>query len=317
MVVDAVVDAFTLTIYTPDQILEMYFGGFAGFANEHRLLAEERFWNSFDDIKYIDDLHIHTKGNVIRQGEIMERNWFIAIHAVYVESKKSSPDEIYEFAGFLFRATTTETETGRRVYEPLPCPETGEALPPYTIVNISKTLTVEHVSPERMMEQLNFNAEQKEWAELLYHIVSEISMETDRLLLEGVSLGNPLPIKWRSAVTSEYGPRIDPIDGSADFHTGIDLKAPEGTDIMVALDGVVVTVVFNDTGYGNHVKINHGNGIETLYGHCSAIFVVEEQEVEQGEVVAAVGNTGKSTGDHLHFELRINGKTVNPRPYLP
>ena len=128
---------------------------------------------------------------------------------------------------------------------------------------------------------------------------------------------SPLGSSWRSMVTSEFGYRSDPIHPtSANFHSGIDLGAPKGTDIQAANGGTVLFVRYKTTGYGYHLAIDHGGGIVTLYGHCSKILVTEGQAVRQGEVIAQVGSTGKSTGNHLHFEVIVDGTPQNPRNYL-
>jgi len=128
---------------------------------------------------------------------------------------------------------------------------------------------------------------------------------------------SPLGENWRSMVTSEFGYRANPTGAGGEGHTGIDLGAPQGTPIRAALDGTVYVVRYSTTGYGYHVMIDHGGGFVTLYGHCSAIDVTEGQTVSAGDVIAAVGSTGRSTGNHLHFEVRTNGQKQNPRSYLP
>ena len=130
--------------------------------------------------------------------------------------------------------------------------------------------------------------------------------------------GSPFPGKnWESAVTSEYGYRNDPVTGEkGEFHTGIDIAYPKGTSISAIGSGKVEKTEYSDTGYGCHVVINHGNGIKTLYGHCSAICVKKGDKVEKGQIIAKVGSTGKSTGPHLHLNVYENGKTVNPIKYL-
>lgn len=99
-------------------------------------------------------------------------------------------------------------------------------------------------------------------------------------------------------------------------HLGIDIAASYGTPIKAAADGTVKTACFNDGGYGYLVVIDHGNGIETYYGHCSKLLVTTGQTVSAGDVIAKVGSTGHSTGNHLHFEVRLNGAQVNPEKYL-
>ena len=98
-------------------------------------------------------------------------------------------------------------------------------------------------------------------------------------------------------------------------HTGLDIAAPAGTPIKAAADGTVTFSGYSG-GYGYVVKMSHGNGIETYYGHCSALYVSAGEKVEAGDIIAAVGSTGNSTGNHLHFEVRVNGNEVNPQNYL-
>lgn len=128
---------------------------------------------------------------------------------------------------------------------------------------------------------------------------------------------SPIGEGWRSVVTSEFGWRKDPFTGKGAGHTGIDLGMPKGTPIRAALTGTVYLVRYTTTGYGYHVMIDHGGGFVTLYAHCSKLLVAEGQQVQAGDIIAEVGSTGRSTGNHLHFEVRINGEKQNPRSYLP
>ena len=98
-------------------------------------------------------------------------------------------------------------------------------------------------------------------------------------------------------------------------HTGLDIAASSGTPIKVVADGTVTGASYNGS-YGNLVKVDHGNGVETWYAHTSKMYVSVGQKVTAGEVIAAVGSTGNSTGAHLHLEIRINGNHVNPQQYL-
>ncbi|MCA1693420.1 MAG: peptidoglycan DD-metalloendopeptidase family protein, partial [Actinobacteria bacterium] len=112
------------------------------------------------------------------------------------------------------------------------------------------------------------------------------------------------------AITSPYGPRW------GRMHTGIDIDGYTGQPIVASKEGTVVLAEYY-SGYGNAVVIDHGGGYATLYGHQSRIAVHNGQHVEQGEIIGYVGCTGSCTGDHLHFEVRINGNPVDPMPYLP
>jgi murein DD-endopeptidase MepM/ murein hydrolase activator NlpD len=128
---------------------------------------------------------------------------------------------------------------------------------------------------------------------------------------------SPLGEGWRDMVASEFGFRRDPFTGEQRMHTGIDLAAPAGTPIRAALPATVCFVRYSNTGYGYHLMLDHGGGFATLYAHCSDIFVSEGQAVNAGDVIAAVGSTGRSSGNHLHFEVIAGGEKQNPRGYLP
>lgn len=127
----------------------------------------------------------------------------------------------------------------------------------------------------------------------------------------------PIGVNWRSVVSSEFGVRKDPITGKPKGHGGIDLAVPTGTAVHCAWDGTIQAVRYSKTGYGYHVIVSHGDGLVTLYAHCSRLLVKEGQQVKAGTVIALSGSTGKSTGPHLHFEVRVNGEQQNPRKYLP
>lgn len=116
-------------------------------------------------------------------------------------------------------------------------------------------------------------------------------------------------------IGSEFGMRFHPILKERRLHAGVDIGAHHGTPIMAAAPGIVISAGYRG-GYGNCVVIDHGGGLSTLYAHCSALFVREGLAVRRGQKIAAVGSTGLSTGPHLHFETRINGKPVNPRTRL-
>ena len=127
---------------------------------------------------------------------------------------------------------------------------------------------------------------------------------------------SPVGANWRNIVTSEFGGRIDPITGQRDGHTGMDLAVPMGTPVRAALPGTVRVATY-DSSYGYYVTIGHENGLITLYAHNSRLLVSPGQVVQAGDVISLSGSTGRSTGPHLHFEVRINGQRTNPRYYLP
>lgn len=128
---------------------------------------------------------------------------------------------------------------------------------------------------------------------------------------------NTLPLRWpvRGRVNSEYGQRRSPWDGRPERHGGLDIGAALGTPIQSPAAATVI-LASGGGGLGKHVKLDHGNGVRSLYGHLSRIDVAAGQRVEKGQVIGLVGSTGRSTGPHLHYEVRVDGERVNPRTFL-
>ncbi|WP_155201907.1 M23 family metallopeptidase [Ruthenibacterium lactatiformans] len=122
------------------------------------------------------------------------------------------------------------------------------------------------------------------------------------------------PLPQTFSISSPFGYREDPFTGKIEYHSGTDIAAPNGTQILAAAAGTVTIANGIDLwggGYGYHIKIDHGNGLETLYAHCSAICVTPGQQVQQGEVIGFVGSTGNSAGNHLHFEVCQDNQSVD------
>lgn len=155
-------------------------------------------------------------------------------------------------------------------------------------------------------------------------LTSDIELRRDRLnelealLLQQSMQKNTLPSASPVQVgynSSSYGWRIDPFTGKEAFHEGLDFTAEVGTPIYAAASGIV-TAAEQTPDYGKIVKIDHGSGIETRYAHTSLMLVKVGDRVEKGQLIAQVGNTGRSTGAHLHFEVRLNGAALDPRKYI-
>ena len=139
--------------------------------------------------------------------------------------------------------------------------------------------------------------------------LSEISYDK-----KGESASVFLPLKGR--ISSGYEERLNPFGtGESEFHRGVDIVPEENRNIIAYTDGVVVMADYDDS-YGNFVKIKHKDGLETIYAHCSQLNVEKGEEITAGQIIAVTGNTGDSTGEHLHFEVRKNGVAVDPMPYL-
>lgn len=125
------------------------------------------------------------------------------------------------------------------------------------------------------------------------------------------------PVPSSHNITSPYGYRIHPISGTRKLHAGIDIGAAGGSNIVAGDSGTVILSSFGyNGGYGNYIIISHGNGVTTRYAHCSNLYVSTGETVTRGQVIAAVGSTGASTGNHCHFEVRINGESKQPLNYL-
>lgn len=134
-------------------------------------------------------------------------------------------------------------------------------------------------------------------------------------MLASIPAIQPVANKDLTRVASGYGMRIHPIYKTEKMHTGMDFTSPVGTEIHATGNGVVNKVEYDGRGYGNNVIISHGFGYQTLYGHMSKILVRPGQKVSRGDLIGYVGNTGTSTGPHLHYEVLKGGKPVNPVNY--
>ena len=191
-----------------------------------------------------------------------------------------------------------------------------------TVTETVLILTLHHKTAEETREEYRFNPRQNEyltllsaegaaplWADLLGGFeMGELGGEvltpgSDTTLADG-ALQWPLPVA--GTITSPQGYRTDPITGETSYHSGTDIAVPEGTPILAAADGTVTVANALDSwggSYGYYVKLDHGDGLTTLYAHCSSICVTAGQQVKAGEVIAYVGQTGRVTGPHLHFEV--------------
>lgn len=150
-------------------------------------------------------------------------------------------------------------------------------------------------------------------------ISNDLEKEIQRLIKQSqIKFGGgkfTWPVPGNNRISSDYNPRVHPISGEYKFHTGIDIPAAFGRSVVAAADGKVITAGWMG-GYGNTVMIDHGSGLVSLYGHNSSLTVSVGDMVQKGAQVARIGSTGYSTGNHLHFEVRLNGVHKNPHNYL-
>lgn len=204
-----------------------------------------------------------------------------------------------------------------------------------TTETVSETvliIEIIHKTASDMAREYRFNSRQNEylnlmmqpdnqnlWAQLLGGLVAGggqiITPDTDWVPIG--ALAWPLPQTF--SISSPFGYREDPFTGEIEYHNGTDIAAPNGTQILAAAAGTVTIANGIDSwggSYGYHIKIDHGNGLETLYAHCSAICVTPGQQVQQGEVIGFVGSTGNSTGNHLHFEVWVSGERTDAMSFF-
>ena len=189
-----------------------------------------------------------------------------------------------------------------------------------------------HKTPDEMAADYHFTTRQNTylqllqdpqyeelWAELLGGFAQgggEL-MNPDSTRIPTGTLQWPLPVA--GTITSQFGHRVDPITGEVSSHTGTDIACAEGTPILAAADGIVTVANGLDSwggSYGYYIQIDHGSGLETLYAHCSSICVTTGQQVRAGAVIGYVGHTGRVTGNHLHWEVRLNGIRTDGMQYF-
>jgi murein DD-endopeptidase MepM/ murein hydrolase activator NlpD len=140
-------------------------------------------------------------------------------------------------------------------------------------------------------------------------VEKKLSLQADQLAL------TPTIVPSAGVLTAGFGSRPDPFTGHPEYHPGIDISTPAGNRVVAPASGTIVRVGW-DKGYGRFVEIAHGYGVTTLFGHLQTARVAEGQRVKRGDLVALVGSTGRSTGPHLHYEVRAEGKPVNPLDYV-
>ena len=176
----------------------------------------------------------------------------------------------------------------------------------------------------RQLTETEITLEQQSNADSVYNIVKYGASTGTEDWIPGADVPyigadgfcSPIGAGWESRVTSEFGYRSDSFTGETRGHTGMDLAVPSGTPVRAALPGTVVAAQYHSS-YGYYVMIDHGNGLSTLYAHNARLLVRVGRTVNVGDIVSLSGSTGRSTGPHLHFEVRVNGQRTNPRYYLP
>lgn len=185
-----------------------------------------------------------------------------------------------------------------------------EALPPQGAGENQFVRSTPHESPQALAAKLDkLSAEATRQEQSLQELQAYFTGQK--------SLLASVPSVWptRGWVTSDFGSRVDPYTSERVMHAGIDIAGPHGKEIIAPSDGTVVFAGL-EGGYGNVIVIDHGYGIKTRYGHLASVKVKAGERIKRGDLIAAMGNTGRSTGPHLHYEVRVNGIAQNPRKFI-
>ena len=271
------------------------------------------------------------------------------IEVGYVENKKTLQETIKENIENYSQKNIENIELSETPeYELKLVEKTQEENESEIVIALQKKLEITYKYYEIALEdKVLQNVEDKETAEQIVNEIKELSnneqtltinekttkdiqdIQTNTLEVAKQNIIEQLNINTTNEITNINGIKIAtlPVTGTissrygvssrirVSTHTGLDIATATGTPIKVVADGTVTLAQYSGS-YGYLVKVDHGNGIETWYGHTSKMYVKEGQEVKAGDVIALVGSTGNSTGPHLHFEIRINGEHVNPQKYL-
>ena len=281
------------TVYLDEQVI-----GYVENKNEFEKLLEQNLYNNFDENIAFSDINAEVKYEsklINKEEETQEEQILLAI-------KEKSDITYFQYAinvDGVDREYVKSQEEANTIAESLR-QELGEEINVAVTTVYTKQLDV--VSSQEL-------ASVAENLELTIKEEKEEEARKEASTINGVYLAvNPVV----GNISSRYGARESIRDHT---HKGIDIAATRGTPILATASGTVTFAGWS-SGYGYLVKINHGNGVETYYGHCSKLYVSAGDTVEAGEQIAAVGSTGNSTGNHLHFEIRLDGKQVNPQTYV-
>ena len=294
-------------------------------------------------IKYKPLYKVEIDG--VQIGYVKNKKEFNSLVNEYVESEKNDQvafvtldsNPSYELKLVENTIDSNENEVLETVKENTTTTYTAYGI---TVNNDIKTYVKTEEDAENTVKSINeqYNAEDKKIDINVKQIYSEEALETVETdnAVETVAQIADVQIKEQEkqeeinnaiAVVNEVAIIKKPVSGSitsryaevsrvrSGAHTGLDIAAPSGTDIKVCSNGKVTFASYKGS-YGNLIKVEHKNGVETWYAHCSKLYAKVGQEVKAGDIIAAVGSTGNSTGSHLHFEIRINDNPVNPQKYI-
>lgn len=259
------------------------------------LLSAENFSDMLNKADYIEQLSAYDRQKLDEYAATTE---YVRICKAELEAQKSLLDEAKA-------VQVTEQQTVEGLIT-----EKQETLTAYETDIANKEAAIAEYEEQLALENEIISALEAQVLEEKREILAENGIV---LTYDGGKFTWPCPSYTR--ISSPYGWRMHPTLGVNKFHNGVDMAAPKGTDILAAYSGEVVASAYNST-MGNYVMMNHGNGVYTIYMHASKLCVSEGDIILEGEKIAEVGSTGRSTGPHLHFGVRKDGQYVNPMDYL-
>ena len=205
-----------------------------------------------------------------------------------------------------------DNQVYRSIFESKPLPDSARAKVIEKQKELDKvTVMNDNILGRDIADQLNNITARMAYQFQSYDSITKLISRQD-IKLASIPAIQPVSNKQLDRIASGFGMRIDPVYGTPKMHKGLDFTAPQGTPIYATGNGVVSESGYSESGFGNHVEINHGYGYETVYGHMVKVKVHRGQKVKRGEVIGWVGSTGKSTGPHCHYEVHINGNAVDP-----
>lgn len=221
-------------------------------------------------------------------------------------------EEITRMNRELHEIEKRDNQVYRSIFEASPIPDSARAkmIEKQAEEKMIASLTEDELNTN-IISQIN-TLRNRLYAQTTSFTAIEKMVKNKEALLSATPAIQPVSNKDLSRMASGFGYRIDPVYKTTKMHAGLDFAAPQGTPIYATADGVVETSGNTGNGYGNHVVINHGYNYETLYGHMVRVKARSGQKVRRGEVIGWVGNTGKSTGPHLHYEVHKNGNPIDP-----
>ena len=293
-----------------------------------------------DKLEEISDTVQHDRQDIVANDDVYYIRWqdVLAVFSSYVAgSEQGAPvaalteNQVDKLREIMWAMNAVDYATHAETAVVETTDKNGKS----TTATITETVLVirlTHKTPGEMAADYHFTDRQNNylqllqnpqyeelWAELLGSFAQGGGklMSPDSTRTPTGTLQWPLPVA--GAITSQFGHRVDPITGEVSSHTGTDIACAEGTPILAAADGVVTVANGLDNwggSYGYYIQIDHGGGLETLYAHCSSICVTTGQQVQAGQVICYVGHTGRATGSHLHWEVRVDGNRADVLRYF-